>query len=613
MVQKEVDHLNWASKITQLFSDDTVTELVVETNPHNCAFGHWYYGEGRKEAEKLVPGLAPILAAMEEPHRKLHESAQNIQDTYTQADLELGNFLREKKTDHLAWAHKVKDVFVDPSIQSINAETDPHKCGLGVWMHSSETKNLRNTDAEFDNLMQELEDPHNKLHQSAAQIQTLLNEGKREEARTLYMEITKPTAYVCLDHIDQVLAWHGKQVDEMHQAENIYATVSQPMLAQVQSGLHEVIQTVNENVMTDDQMLAAASTTRQAVLFISAIALLVGVFLAYVISRGIIGPLTKGVNFAQIISGGDLTQQIELEQEDEVGKLARALNEMSVNLRSVMAGIQQAAEQVASSSNELSASSQNLANGATEQASSIEETSATVEEFTTAIEGVAENANGTDEMVAQATDASKLALDRAIKGVEQVQAMNLTMCEIQESSVEISKIIEVIDDIADQTNLLALNAAIEAARAGEAGKGFAVVADEVRKLAERSSTAAKDITNKIRDSIGKIEEGTKFASSSVDGLSSIQESSEAVRKVLDTARQRVRDISQTCNELVTGTREINASMGQLDQVTQVNSSSSEEVAASSEELSSQALNMQDMVSRFKVTNGHTEVSVKLLN
>ena len=113
MVEKEVDHLNWASKVSELITNDAVTELAVQTDPHKCAFGKWYFSDDRKHAENMVPGLATILADIEEPHQRLHSSALEIDEHYHQADLSLGGFLRDSKTAHLKWTGKVKDVFVE--------------------------------------------------------------------------------------------------------------------------------------------------------------------------------------------------------------------------------------------------------------------------------------------------------------------------------------------------------------------------------------------------------------------------------------------------------------------------------------------------------------------
>jgi methyl-accepting chemotaxis protein len=357
-------------------------------------------------------------------------------------------------------------------------------------------------------------------------------------------------------------------------------------------------QTANIASQTVNSLTAASTTIITGLI----IALLIGIVLATYITRIIVKPLQMGVKFAELVADGDFTQQITLDQKDEIGQLAQALNHMSTNLSQVMQNIQQASEQVAASSEELSAASQNLANGATEQASSIEETSASIEQLSSSIEQNAQNAKNTDAQVNQATQMSSESLNIAQKGIEQVQALGLSMKEIQDSSAEIVNVIDLITDISDQTNLLALNAAIEAARAGEAGKGFAVVAVEVRKLAERSQVAAKDIAGKIAKSSQSIEDGSRMASASNEGLSAIQKSATDVAGALEEASKLVSEISDSSLEQSNGANQIQTAMQQLDQVTQQNSSTSEETASASEELSAQAQSLQEMISQFKISD-----------
>ncbi|MBD3266244.1 HAMP domain-containing protein [bacterium] len=591
MVQKEVDHLNWASQVNKLFTDDTVTDLNVQTDPHQCAFGKWYYSDARKEAEKLIPELKPLFAEIEEHHNHLHTSAIEIGKKFSQADLELGNFLREKKVDHLAWAHKVKDVFVDESIQQIQAESDPQKCSLGQWMYSAATQQRKNSDPTFAAALNALEEPHNQLHQSVIHIQEMIDQGNRDGAAQYYMKNTKPVAYVCLDKIDAILNWHDAKVQGMNEAHDVYAQQTQPALEEVQRILGQVNTTVLDNLMTDKQMLAAASTTRQGVLTMSLIAIIVGIVLAYILARGLIGPILRGVTFAQTIASGDFTQSLDIDQKDEIGQLAYALNQMSANLNSVMQGIQQAAEQVASSSEELSASSQNLANAASEQAANLEESSASIHELAGSIDQNKESAINTDGV-------SSKAADEAEQGGHAV-------AETVDAMKQIAEKINIINDIADQTNLLALNAAIEAARAGEMGKGFAVVAVEVRKLAERSQVAANEIVNLANNSVGTAEKAGTI----------IGEVVPSVRN----ATKLVQEISQRCMEQAESSEQIRGAMEQLDQVTQQNSSTSEETASASEELSAQAQSLQEMVAQFKLKgNGHgsmqhqTQANIKSL-
>lgn len=585
LVQKEVDHLNWANSVNALLTDQNVTELSVQTYPQKCAFGTWYYGEGRKHAEELLPILKSPLAALEDPHSKLHTSALAIGENFIQADLALGNFLREKKTDHLAWAHKVKDVFVDTTLQKIDVEMDHTQCGLGQWLYSPEVEELRSADPTFASAVAGLGKPHRELHDGARHIAQLLAENKREEARAFYMSVTKPLAYNTLDKVHRVIAWHDNQTAGMQRANAIYANETKPNLTEVQRLLREVNTTVLENVMTDAQMLSKAAQTRTAVIVISFIAVLLGILFAFIIARGILGPLQKGVLFAQTVADGDLTQRLDVDQQDEIGMLAAALNGMVGKLLMVMQGIGQAAGQVASASEELSASSQNLAQGSTEQTASISEAMANVDMLVESIRDSAKNAVETDGVSSKAA----LEADRGGQAViETVDAMK-----------RIASQIGIIDDIADQTNLLALNAAIEAARAGEMGRGFAVVAVEVRKLAERSQASSQEISELADNSVKKAEGAGQLIQNVVPGIKN--------------ASELVQQINFQCTEQTESADQLRDAIHQFETVTESNAAVAEESASASEELAAQAQAMQEMVGQFRLTSsasGHLGPAVK---
>lgn len=253
-------------------------------------------------------------------------------------------------------------------------------------------------------------------------------------------------------------------------------------------------------------------------------------------------------------------------------------------------------EQVGAASYQLSSASQQLSSSATEGAASLEETVASLEELSSMVRINAENAK-------QAASLSQSSTQSASDGESEIQRLIQAMDEIASSSKQIEEIIEVIDDIAFQTNLLALNAAVEAARAGEQGKGFAVVAEAVRSLAQRSASAAKDITSLIKGSVSKTENGAQIAGKSGTVLKGIVTS---VKKVADLNGE----ISAASDQQASGLAQISKAMNQLDTVTQNNASSAEEAAASSEELSAQANVLQQMVRELTHVVEGGEVSEK---
>ncbi|HYP16477.1 MAG TPA: methyl-accepting chemotaxis protein [Opitutus sp.] len=261
-------------------------------------------------------------------------------------------------------------------------------------------------------------------------------------------------------------------------------------------------------------------------------------------------------------------------------------------IRRVSNMLDETSAQVTSASGEVSSASQSLAQGASEQAASLEETSASIEELSSMTKRNAESAQQTKELSNQ----TRVAADTC---AEDMQAMNTAMDEIKTSSSDISKIIKTIDEIAFQTNILALNAAVEAARAGEAGMGFAVVAEEVRSLAQRSAQSAKETAAKIEVAISKSEHGVRISGKVAESLGQIVDKA---RKV-DTL---VAEIATASQEQSQGIAQVNTTVGQMDKVTQSNAGNAEETAAAAEELSAQAVAMQDAVADLRrlIDGGH---------
>ncbi|QJB58378.1 methyl-accepting chemotaxis protein [Pseudodesulfovibrio sp. zrk46] len=295
-----------------------------------------------------------------------------------------------------------------------------------------------------------------------------------------------------------------------------------------------------------------------------------------VVANIITKPIRQGIEFAETMANGDLTATIDVDQKDEVGMLANALRNMAGRLRAVIGDVRTATDNVATGSGELSASSQVLSQGATEQAANVEEVSSSMEEMAANIQSNAESASKTEQI------ATKAAADAEESGKAVSQAMN--------AMTDIAERISVIEDIARQTNLLALNAAIEAARAGEHGKGFAVVAAEVRKLAERSGTAAAEISELSTSTVKVAQE----AGEKLDTL---------VPDIQQTA-QLIQEIASASQEQNAGVSQINGAIQQLDHVIQQNASASEEMASTSDSLAGEAAQLQNSVSFFNTGAHH---------
>ncbi|MDF2874832.1 MAG: Methyl-accepting chemotaxis protein signaling domain protein [Sporomusa sp.] len=391
-----------------------------------------------------------------------------------------------------------------------------------------------------------------------------------------------------------------------------------------------------------DGAVANAQQAKMAAIIAAVFATIIGIAIGFLAARSISRPVNALAVVARKVAAGDLTENVKVDRQDEIGQLAEAFNTMVAQLKDLIRQVTINAEQVAASSEELTANSEqsaqasnqiataitDVAAGATAQMEAANDTSAVVEQMSAGIQQIAANANQVSDQSAQAADKAKNGDKEVEKAVKQMQQIEDTVntsarvvVKLGERSKEIGQIVDTISGIAGQTNLLALNAAIEAARAGEQGRGFAVVAEEVRKLAEQSQEAAK----KIAELIGEIQGDTDKAVVAMhEGTQEVQRGTAVVNAagmafkeimaVVDQVSDQVKEISAAIQQMATGSQQIVASVKKIDDLSKKSAGESQGVSAATEEqlasmeeiaTSSQALallaqDLQTAVARFRV-------------
>jgi len=350
------------------------------------------------------------------------------------------------------------------------------------------------------------------------------------------------------------------------------------------------------------------------IIIVAVFAAVATVLLAWLLTRSIVTPLNRAVQAAQTIADGNLSKVIEVDGKDEPARLLEALAAMQNNLRKTIEQIAGSATQLGAAAEELSAVTEEASRGLQQQNNEIEQAATAVNEMTAAVEEVARNAVSTSEASNQSTHAAREGRDQVVKTVDAIQTMThdvqntAYMIEgLAAQGRDIGKVLDVIRAIAEQTNLLALNAAIEAARAGEAGRGFAVVADEVRALAHRTAQS----TQEIEKMVAGIQNGTGEA------VSSMQQSNQRTQTTLEMARaagvaleqitqsihqinERNLVIASASEEQAQVSREVDRNLVNIRDLATQSAAGANQTSAATHELSRLAVDLNAMVARFVI-------------
>ncbi|MGF0241411.1 methyl-accepting chemotaxis protein [Rhodococcus sp. IEGM1300] len=462
------------------------------------------------------------------------------------------------------------------------------------------------------------------VQQKTMELFDARNQQIRDAQKTYEPLIDGPKERAAYEQYIQLLAQYRQIEDRMktlsrnNQLDELSKLLNTELLANseaVNTALAKLLE-INTQQIEETNQQAADQYSQAFNLVVALLVLATGLTLlfAWLLTTSITKPIANALNAAEGIAEGNLTRPITVDGQDEAGRLLLAMSKMQEKLRDTLQRISGSATQLASAAEELNSVTDESARGLTQQNNEIEQAATAVNEMTSAVEEVARNAVSTSEASKNATTSAGDGRDlvqETVSAIERmstdVQSTAALIGELANESRDIGKVLDVIRGLADQTNLLALNAAIEAARAGEAGRGFAVVADEVRALAHRTQQS----TSEIERMIGSIQSGTEHA---VDSMRNSTERAESTLNIargaglsLDTINSAIVEINErnlviasAAEEQAQVAREVDRNLVNIRDLSVQSATGANQTSAASNELSRLAVDLNNMVGRFSL-------------
>ena len=435
-----------------------------------------------------------------------------------------------------------------------------------------------------------LEASHAALTTNVERIQTLWTDYAAKPLGTEEQALAQAFADANATYLDKGLipASAALVAGKYDDGSELYITQIRPNALKVQDAIERLV-ALQINVAAEEFAGARAmsDTIHWWMLAATALALLAGAAMAWVITRSISRPLRQAVVLARTVAGGDLTAQIDVRGNDETAELLGALREMNHQLVRVITEVRASTETVAQEAVVMAGGTEDLARRTEVQASNLQETAASMEQLTITVQHNTDNAQ-------RATALAQEASNVANEGGSVMRDVIATMQEIKTQSQKVTDIIKVIDDIAFQTNLLALNAAVEAARAGEQGRGFAVVAGEVRGLSQRSSMAAREIRGLISASVQGVERGSALVGQAGERVANtvhhVNQVVSLITAIKDAGQEQARGIAQ-----------IGEAVRQLDAATQQNAALVDDSSSASTGMKNQVRRLLEVIHQFRLS------------
>ncbi|MDP9521781.1 methyl-accepting chemotaxis protein [Pseudomonas putida] len=414
--------------------------------------------------------------------------------------------------------------------------------------------------------------------------------------------------------LDDAATAMGGYRDAVTQFGNAQAASEQALQHMAEQGTL-LLQTSQAMTTSQTAVRDAGATQAKTLLAVATgLALALGLLAAWAITRQIIIPLRQTLRAAERVASGDLTQNLQVNRRDELGQLQASMQRMTQGLRELIGGIGDGVTQIASAAEELSAVTEQTSAGVNNQKVETDQVATAMNQMTATVHEVARNAEQASEAALMADQQAREG-DRVVgEAVAQIERLacevinsSEAMNQLKTESDKIGSVLDVIKSVAQQTNLLALNAAIEAARAGEAGRGFAVVADEVRSLAQRTQQS----TEEIEELIAGLQSGTQRVASVMDNSRQLTDSSveltrragtslETITRTVSSIQAMNQQIATAAEEQTAVAEEINRSVMNVRDISDQTSAASEETASSSVELARLGTHLQGLVGRFKL-------------